>query len=124
MSRFDLLRTSASGWLRSSIVGSVHNTNKTHEHDGEVKRVTEAEIRANEIEAILRVKYPSIRWTVSCELQHRELVSGPLDQYVIVKGLRRDSTTMPPIRIFWRDAASTPASSLVRQITRGLRLEP
>ena len=118
-SRLDLL-TGATGWLRSSVVGN--GTTQNHVPDGRVSRVPEAETRAAEIQGILRLSFPAIQWSVTFELQPRDVVSGPLDHYVIVKGLRRDGSSVPAIRIFWRDAASTPASNLVQQIKRGLKL--
>lgn len=120
--RLDLLLTGATGWLRSGFVGTGTTTTQEHENDERVMRVPEAEARATEIQVLLRRMYPSIRWAVTFELQQRALVAGPLEQYVIVKGLRRDGTSMPTIRISWRDAASTPAPKLVKQIEKGLRL--
>lgn len=120
--RLDLLLTGATGWLRSSVVGKGTMKNQELANEEHVMRVPEAETRATEIQAILRRIYPAIQWTVTFKLQQRALISGPLEQYVIVKGLRRDGTSMPVVRIFWRDAASTPASRLVRQIEKGLRL--
>lgn len=120
--RLDLLLTGASGWLRSSVVGSGTTKNQDLANEERVMRVPEAETRATEIQAILRRIYPAIHWTVTFELQQRSLVAGPLEQYVIVKGLRRDGRSMPVVRIFWRDAASTTSARLVRQIEKGLRL--
>lgn len=119
--RLDLF-TDATGWLRSSLRGRSVPKDEGSDMDGRVRRVPEAEMRAAEIQAILQRSYPAIRWTVTFEVQPRALVSGLLDNYVIVKGLRRDGSSVPSVRIHWRDAASTPAAKLVQQIKRGLKL--
>ena len=121
--RLDLLLTAAAGWIRSTPVKVGDDKNTQSEDEGQVTREPEAETRAAEIQALLLATYPGIHWNVTYELQRRALVSGPLEYYVLVRGLRRDGTSMPSVRIFWREAARTPALKLVKQIEKGLRLD-
>jgi hypothetical protein len=120
--RLDLLLANAAGWIRSN-QGETTATTSAQPDDARLTREPEAQTRAAEIQALLLYRFPAIHWKVTLELQQRAIVAGPLEQYVLVRGVRRDGTPTTPIRIAGRDAASTPATKLVRQIEKGLKLD-
>ena len=123
--RLALFLTIATGRIRTAwtVMGLRSGVNGAGDGEDAGMWEREAATRAAEIQELLQLAYPRVRWEVTFGPQRRAIVDGPLDSYVFVKGWRPDGSSLTSVRILWRDVMSHPSSGLVGQIGRGLALD-